>query len=400
MRWEGADVERLIAICWMNLVNIRSRLGSSLVIVIGVAGVVGVLTALLALAQGFQSALVTAGADDRAMIMRESATTELTSGLSQEAVDIVADAPGVARNAEGNPVTSAELLLVVDLPKLASDSTANLSVRGVGPNAPALRDSFAITEGRMFEPGRAELIVGRGAASQFAGLAVGSTLSTKGTEWRVVGIFTTGGDVFESEVWGDAPLVQGAFRRGNSYQSVRVQLEDAVAFDGFKQALADDPRVNLEVVRESAYYADQSSVTTNLIRSFGIAVGLIMAFGAIFGALNTMFTAVSTRTVEIATLRALGFGSLEVVASVMVESWLLAALGGVLGGVIVFLVLDGFTVSTLNNSTFSQVAFAFTVTPALLTVGIVLALVLGFIGGLAPALRAATLPVTDALRER
>jgi putative ABC transport system permease protein len=393
-------VTQLLTICWMNLQNLGSRLGSSLVVVVGVAGVVGVLTALLAMANGFQSTLVSAGRDDRAIIMREGATSELTSGLSQENVDVISNAPGVKRDARGRPLATAEVVVVADVPKRATNSTANLSVRGVGPNSPVLREEFAIVEGRMFEPGRAEMVAGRGASGQFQNLTVGDTLQARNSEWQVVGVFTTGGDAFESEVWVDVPVAQAAFRRGNSYQSVRVQLEDAAAFEGFSQALADDARVNVQVERESTYYATQSALTATIIRGFGVVVGLLMAAGAVFGALNTMYTAVSARTVEIGTLRALGFGGFVVVASVMVEALLLAALGGVIGGGIAYVLFDGFTVSTLNNSSFSQVAFAFAVTPPLLATGIVLALMLGFVGGLLPALRAANLPITEALRQR
>lgn len=389
---------RIVAVCLMNLRSLPSRLGSSLVIVVGVAGVVGVLTALLALAEGLRSTLESAGRDDRALVMRESATTELTSGLGQEDLDVILNAPGVARDADGRPLASAEVVVVADAPKRASGSNANLSVRGVSPNAPRLRDGFEILEGRMFTPGRAEMIVGRGAASQFADLEVGKVLEARNSSWEIVGIFASGGDAFESEVWVDAPVAQAAFRRGNSFQSVRVALEDALAFDGYRQALLDDRRTKVDVYRESEYYARQSGRTVSVLRGFGLGVGIIMAVGAVFGALNTMYTAVSARTVEIGTLRALGFGAVPVIASVMVEALTLAAVGGVLGGAIAWLAFDGYTVSTLNNATFSQVAFAFAVTPQLLGAGLTLALLLGFIGGLLPALRAATLPITDALR--
>ncbi|MEM9387798.1 MAG: ABC transporter permease [Pseudomonadota bacterium] len=390
----------LLAVVWMNLRSIPSRFGSSMVIVVGVAGVVGVLTALLSLAVGFRATMQGAGSDDRVLVLQNSSTTELTSGLSREELDVISSAPGVARDSDGRPLVSAEVLVVADVPKRASDSTANLSVRGVGESGPLLRDSFEIVEGRMFNSGRAEMIAGRSVAGQFQSLAVGDVLKARNSNWEVVGIFTTGGDAFESEVWVDAPVAQSAFRRGNSYQSVRVQLEDAAAFDGYKQALDDDDRLRVDVFRESAYYREQSEANTGLFMVFGVVVGAIMAFGAIFGALNTMYTAVSTRTVEIATLRALGFGSGAVIMSVMVEALVLALLGGLLGAAIAYVLFDGFTVSTLNNTTFSQVAFAFAVTPQLLVTGLVLALGLGFIGGFLPALRAASLPVTDALRER
>ncbi|MEO0973715.1 MAG: FtsX-like permease family protein [Pseudomonadota bacterium] len=384
----------------MNLRTIPTRLGSSFVIVVGVAGVVGVLTALLAMAEGFEQTLTSAGAPDRALVMRESSQSELSSGLSQAEVDVIANAPGVARDAAGRPIYSAEVLVVSDVPKRSTGEDANLSVRGVGLQAPALRTNFEIIEGRMFEPGRAELIAGRGASLEFAGLEVGDTLQARGSDWEVVGIFTTQGDASESEVWVDAPVAQGAFRRGNSYQSVRAKLQDELAFAGFKAALADDQRVKVQVDRESDYYASLSGGTSTSIRWFGIIVGVIMAFGAVFGALNAMYTAVSTRTAEIATLRALGFGAFSVVASVLLESLLLAGFGGVLGGLVAFALFDGTTVSTLNNGSFSQVAFAFAVTPSLLVLGVVLALILGLLGGLLPSVRAATQPISEALRAR
>lgn len=251
----------------------------------------------------------------------------------------------------------------------------------------------------MLEPGRAEMITGRNAASQFQNMQVGETLKVRDSEWRVVGMFTTGGDANESEAWVDAPVAQAAFRRGNSYQSVRVVLQDAPALDGFAAALEDDPRLSVTVERESEYYAKQSTATATVIRAFGIAVGVVMAIGAIFAALNTMYSAVSSRTQEIATLRSLGFGGGSVVVSVLAESLMLAMLGGILGGILVYLIFDGYTVSTLNNASFSQLAFAFAVTPQLLVTGVILALLLGFIGGLLPAVRAARLPITAALRE-
>ncbi len=393
-------MDSLLAVIWMNLRSIPSRVGSSMVIVVGVAGVVGVLTALLALAVGFSETMRGAGSDDRVLVLQNSSTTELTSGLSQGELDVISSAPGIARDGNGRPLISAEVLVVADVPKVATDSNANLSVRGVSDSGPLLREGFEIVEGRMFSSGRAEMIAGRSVSGEFKNLAVGDVLKARNSNWEVVGIFSTGGDAFESEVWVDAPVAQSAFRRGNSYQSVRVQLEDAAAFDGYKQALDDDDRVRVDVFRESTYYQEQSETSTRLFTIFGVVVGLIMAFGAIFGALNTMYTAVSARTVEIATLRALGFGAGSVVMSVMVEALALALVGGLIGSAVAYVLFDGFTVSTLNNATFSQVAFAFAVTPQLLVIGLVLALGLGFVGGFLPAMRAASLPVTDALRQR
>ncbi len=390
---------QILAITWMNLRAIPSRLGSSIVIIVGVAGVVAVLTTLLALAEGFDKTLTSSGRDDRAIVLREGATAELSSGLSQEAVNIIADAPGVTRDDNGRPLVSAEVVVVSDVPKRATDTLANLQVRGVSQMAAVIRDDFRIVEGRMLETGKAEMVVGRSASNQFKNLKVGDTLAARGSEWSVVGVFATKGDMYESEAWVDAPVAQAAFRRGNSYQSVRVQLQDALALDGFAASLADDPRVTVLVERESEFFAKQTGATTRIIRRFGFAVAVVMAIGAVFGALNSMYSAVSTRGQEIATLRALGFGGFPVVVSVLVESLILALLGGLLGGFIAWAFFDGYTVSTLNNASFSQMAFDFAVTPALLVRGLVLALMLGTIGGLMPALRAARLPITTALRE-
>lgn len=387
------------AITWMSLSSIRSRLGASLVIVIGIGGVVAVITSMLAMAEGFQHTLESAGRDDHAIIMRQGSNDEMSSGLTRDQTDLIVSAAGVALGDNGEPIASAELYLVADVPKRATGTNANLPIRGVSLKAPELRREFELVEGRMFETGRAEMIAGRAAASQFEGLELGSTLSVRGSDWEVVGIFATGGDVYESEAWVDAPVAQASFRRGNSFQTVRVKLENEAAFDLFDTALAADRRLEVTAQRESDYFAKQSQALSGTIRTFGLAVGLIMAIGAIFGALNTMYSAVSTRSVEIATLRALGFGSGSVVISVIIEAMLLALAGGLLGGVLIYIGLNGYTVSTLNNATFSQVAFDFAVTPALLVNGMIVALGLGLIGGLFPAIRAARVPITVALRE-
>jgi len=395
MNW----IKQTIAVTWMNLRNIPSRLGPSSVIVIGIAGVVAVLTALLAMAEGFQRTLEGAGQADHAIVLRDGANDELSSGIGGDQPGLIATLPGIARDVEGNPVISPEVYVVSDVPKRNTGLSANLTVRGVTEMAPLLRENFALLEGRMIQPGRAEMIAGRGAASQFADLDIGSVLQARGSEWSVVGIFSTGGDVYESEVWVDAPVAQSAFRRGNSYQSVRVKLEDEGSFALFADALDADQRLQLKPRRESEHFAAQSAGTTNGIRMFGYAVCAIMAIGAIFGALNSMYSAVSTRNVEIATLRALGFRGSSVVVSVLVESLALAFAGGAIGAAIAYLLFNGYTVSTLNNASFSQVAFDFAVTPRLMIAGVVLALLLGFFGGLLPSLRAARIPITDALRE-
>jgi putative ABC transport system permease protein len=296
-------------------------------------------------------------------------------------------------------MASAELFVIVDLPKKSTGTAANVPIRGVQPEAIETRETLRIVEGRMFEFGRNEVIVGRAAQGQFAGLDVGSRIATGQNSWEVVGAFDADGSVAESEIWVDASVLQSAYRRGASYQSVIARLTSAEAFDGFKNALTSDPRLDVQVVRESDYYAEQSVMLSNLITTIGYLIAVLMGIGAVFGAINTMYNAVASRTREIATLRALGFGSLPVIASVIGESLALAAAGGLIGGAIAYAAFNGYQTATMNFQTFSQVAFAFAVTPALLTQGLIFALVMGLVGGFFPAIRAARLPIVSALRE-
>lgn len=389
-------LKQVAAVSLMNLRNIPQRWSTSLVIVVGIAGVVGVLTAILAMGEGFRATLGQAGKEDQVIVMRSGATSELTSGLGREAVDLIKGSAGVARNAAGQPIASAEILVIADLPKRGVGTLANAPIRGVQPGAFGLRPEVQIVEGRGFTPGPRELVVGRGAASQFEGLEVGARLAFRDADWTVVGIFTANGSVHESELWGDAETVMSAYRR-DGFQSVTVQLEGVESLASLQAALADEPRLNVEAQTLRAYYAEQSRQMSLIINVLGYTVGYIMAIGALFGALNTMYAAVSTRGREIATLRALGFGGGAIVASVMLEALLLALLGGVLGGGLAWLVFNGYTVSTLGAN-FSQVAFDFRVSGALLGKGIGWALAIGFVGGLLPAWRAARQPVTTALR--
>ena len=393
-----ALLKQIAEISWLNLRNVPQRMGSSLVIVVGLAGVVGVLVAMLAMAEGFQATLSRTGADDMALVLREGANAELSSGLSREQVDLIRRGPGIARGDDGEPLASAELIVIADLPKRGAGTPANAQIRGVQPTGFALRPELRIVEGRSFTPGPRELIVGRGAASQFEGLEVGSTIDFRDSAWTVVGHFEADGSAWESELWGDVEVVQSAYRR-NGFQSVAAKLESPQALETLRAGLAADPRLNLKVQSQQDYYAEQSKSLSQLIRVFGYAVGVIMAVGAVFGALNTMYAAIATRQREIATLRAIGFRGLPVVASVLVEALLLALAGGALGAVLAYVLFNGYTVSTLNNASFSQVAFDFRVTPALMLQGLSWALVIGLVGGLLPAWRAARLPVTTALRE-
>jgi putative ABC transport system permease protein len=386
------------AVSAFNLRNLKQRLGTSLSTVAGVAGVVLVFVAVLSIAAGFTRTLASTGDAESVIVMRSGATDEMSSGLAHDATRIVADAPGVLDNERG-PVASAELYVIVDVPKVGTGTPANVPLRGVSEPAFDVRRDIEIVEGRKFEPGRNEIIVGQAASRQFVGLKLGDVNRWGENEWRVVGIFSTGGTVEESEIWCDAKVLQPAYRRGNSYQSVHLRLESAAAYDAFKDALTTDPRLNVKVEKTADYHAGNATAVGGLIRRLAMVIGILMGFGAVFGALNTMYTAVSARTREIATLRALGFAPEPVVISVLVESVTLAIVGGVIGASLAYVLFNGFQAATMNWQTFSQIAFSFAVTPELLAGGLIYAVVMGFVGGLFPAIRAARLPVATALRE-
>jgi putative ABC transport system permease protein len=390
--------EQIGAVTSMNLRNLPERWSASAVAVVGVAGVVLVLVAVLSIAEGFRATLDLSGSDDVAIVLRTGSDNEMSSGIGQDAIPIVGDAAGVARKGT-QPIVSPELYVVVDLRMKGKSSVANTPLRGVGPLAPDTRRNFKIVEGRMFRTGTNEIIVGVGTAEQFADLEVGKTTRWGPTEWKVVGHFSDNGSVSESEIWADSRVLQNAYNRGTSYQSMRVKLQNAGSLGKFKDALTSDPRLNVMVEREKDFYSAQSKALRTIVTSAGWTLALMMGMGAIFAALNTMYNAVAGRVREIATLRAMGFGSLPVVTSVMVESLLLGATGGLLGGLIAFVLLDGMRSSTLNFQNFSQLTFAFTVTPQLILTGIVYGLILTFIGGLLPGVRAGRMPVTEGLRQ-
>jgi len=389
---------QILAVTWLNIRNLSQRIGSSVVAVVGVAAVVLVFAAVLSMAKGFERTMISAGSDDTAIIMRSGSTSELNSGLSNEQTLIIANAPGVLKKGDVT-VMSAELYVVVDVKKKSSDTDANVPFRGVQPGAFDVRKDMAVTEGRMFEPGRNEIIVGRSAQQEFAGLDTGSRIRFGQTEWDIVGTFEAGGSVSESELWTDVRVLQGAYRRGNSFQSVRVKLQSEDSLSELKAALEEDPRINPDVMTEKEYYSGQAEPTSQFIKLIGYPLTVLMAIGAVFGALNSMYSSVSVRGKEIATLRALGFGPTSILFSTMIESTLLALVGGVLGGAIAYLVFNGLQVSTLNGASFSQVVFDFAVTADLLVDGLYASLIIGAIGGLFPAVRAARLPVAQALRE-
>lgn len=394
----AGTLRQVAAVTGMSLAALPQRLGTAGVAVVGIGGVVAVLVAVLSISEGFRAALALSGQDDVAIVLRGGSSDELASGLSLEATRYLADAPGIVQGPEG-PLVSPELYVIVDLPMRSTGTKANVPLRGVGPQAYAIRREFRIVEGRPFRRGMNEVIVGRGAASQFAGLAVGREVLFGRTPWLVTGVFEDDGSVAESEIWTDATVLQGAYNRGSSFQSVRVRLPGPGQVQGLEKHIAADPRFNLSVRTERAFLESQSQVLVTIVRTLGVLIALLMGVGAVFAALNTMYSAVASRTREIATLRALGFGATPVVASVLFEALVLGLLGGVLGGALAYLGFNGAQASTLNFQSFSQVAFAFTVTPALMFTGLGYALLLGLVGGLLPALRAARMPVTAGLRE-
>jgi putative ABC transport system permease protein len=394
----GSAMTQISAITSMNLRNVSERLTSSVVALVGIAGVVMVLIGVLSISAGFRAVLTLSGARDVAIVLRSGATDEMGSGLTLEQTKVIADSKSVARDAQGS-IASPELYVIVDIPLKRTVTAANVPLRGVGPQAPQLRQNFRIVEGRNFTPGTFEIIAGRGASQQFAGLTVGNKLRWGTTDWTVVGIFEDRGSVAESEVWTDATVLQGAYNRGTTYQSMRVKLTSPEAYGAFKDALTTDPRLNVRMFTEREYYERQSRTLIALVSTIGTVIAVLMGLGAVFAALNTMYSAVSTRTREIATLRALGFGSAPVVISVLTEALLIGLVGGVIGALVSYFAFNGVRASTMNFTTFSQITFAFTVTPMVLVLGLVYALILGFVGGLLPSLRAARLPITTGLRE-
>jgi putative ABC transport system permease protein len=394
MNW----LSQTLAVTRVTLQSIPQRLGSSVVAIIGIGGVVIVFTAVLSIAEGFRAAMQGTGDPRTVMVMRAGSDTEMTSGFSGEEARLITEAPGIERGAEGVHA-SPELFVIIGHPLQRSGTDANVPLRGLTPIALRVRPDLHIAEGRMFTPGTSEIVVGRAASRQFANLKVGSTVKSGKMTWPVVGIFEARGSVAESELWCDAKVLQSVYQRGNSYQSVYLRLETVDTLQRLKDALTTDPRLNVTVVREPDYYAQQSQVLQSIIWGIGLTIAVLMGLGAIFGAVNTMYSAVATRTREIATLRALGFGSSPVVVSVLIEAVLLSLIGGVLGGLIAWAGFDGYQTATMNFQSFSQVAFAFAVTPRLLAWGLTASTVMGLLGGLLPAYRAARVPVVSALRQ-
>ena len=381
----------------VNLGTIPARKGSTAEAIFGIAGVVAVFVGVLSIGVGFRQVMTNSTSPDIAMVMRNGADTEMMSILLRDQARIIEDAPGILRNGQ-TAAASTESLVVIQLPKRGTTIDSNVPLRGVDQSALRVHTKVRIVRGRYFESGRNEVIVGQGAASQFAGLDLGATLQMGRDRWKIVGIFTAGGGLEESEVWTDSTALQFSFDRGTTVQSVIARLTTPGAFREFRDSLNSDPRLNVRIVRQSDYYADQSAMVYNLVTGLGILITCLMAVGATFGALNTMYNAVASRTQEIATLRALGFGNGPVVISIMAESLCLALAGGMVGAGLAYFLFNGAHASTLNWQSYSQVAFTFAVTPLLIFQGILCAAFIGFIGGLFPAMRAAHLPIVTGLR--
>ena len=389
---------QVFAIALFNLRSLPERKGAAVSAAVGIAGVAAVLVGVLAIAQGFRSAMTASGNPDTAIILRSGADSEMTSNFTRDEVRLISDAPGIARGANG-VMASNELFVIIDLPKRTTGTSSNVPLRGVDVAAFDVRSEIAMVQGRRFELGKNEVVVGAGAARAFAGLDVGQSIKIGMNTWNIVGVFTAGGGLAESEIWTDAAVLQPAYNRPEGYQSVYAKLISADAYDAFKDALTTNPQLKVKVARLSDHYAEQSTATADFITTIGVFIASMMALGALFGALNTMYSAVSSRTREIATLRALGFGSGPVVISVLTESMALALIGGLLGAGIAYLAFDGYQAATMNFQSFSQVTFAFAVTAQLVFIAVVGSAVLGLVGGLLPAIRAARMPISSALRE-
>jgi len=392
-------LEQIGAVTAMNLRNIPERWSSSLVAVLGIGGVTLVLVALLSIGAGFSKALEGSGSDDVAMILRAGSNNEMQSYLSPDQVTALSDVPSILRDAKKAPVISPEVFGVVTVQLRGKETTGNLPLRGIGPNATQLRRHFKLVEGRMFKPGTNELVVGDGAAEQFVGITVGSTPRWLNTDWHVVGRIKDDGGLAESEMWGDAAVLQQIWQRGPMVQSIRARLAEGTPLKTLKDALSKDPRFAVDVMSEKQFYADQQKQLSTTIERIGIWIGIIMGLAALFAALNTLESAVASRVREIATLRAMGFGAGPVVFSVLIEAMFLGAIGGLVGGLCAYIFLNGITSSTLNFASFSQITYAFTVTPVLLLLGIAYGLLLCLLAGILPGIRAARQPITAGLRE-
>jgi putative ABC transport system permease protein len=387
----------IAAVSWMNIRSVPQRIGTSSVVIIGIAGVVAVLISVFAMSTGLVKALQNSGPDNRAIIVSTGATAELVSALTNEESLAVADSAGVKKGPDGRALASPETLMIVNLFK--KDGTeAGAPLRGLTQEGIAVHSEIKMVSGRIFRPGVAELMVGKSARRLYKGLEDGSRVRLRGTAWTVVGTFESGGGSHESELLADAQTLNSAYQRGGVSQSVLVVIDPGMGFNALKDSITTNPQLQVDVSTEKDFATQESDQISRILSIVAYVVGGIMAVGAIFGALNTMYSAVSTRSREIATLRAIGFGAASVVISVFVEALLLALLGGACGALIAWLLFNGHSVDTSGGGTGGQMIFELVVTPALMALGIAWACFIGIVGGLFPAIRAARLPVATALR--
>src|ERR1700690_2018917 len=382
-----------------NLRSMRARWVSAIVAVLGIAGTVGVFLAMLAMARGFRATLVSSGSHSNVLVRRSGASSELDSGINLQQIQVLQDKPGIARD-NGQPEVRPEVVVIAAFPMISTGTDANVQVRGLSEEVLKVRKNVHMIEGRFFQPGLAELVIGRNVPSTYQGLELGKTISFGGGTWNIVGVFDAGGSAFDSEIWVDSRVLNQVYKRpDNLFQNATVSLNPgAKSFDELKDSVTADPTLTLQLDREDEYYARQSQVLTTLITVLGTIVALIMGIGAVIGALNTMYSAVAERSREIATLRAIGFGGPSITVSFIFEALIIALIGGLVGCIAV-IPLNGVTTSTMNMQTFSHLAFGFRITPPLLLIGLAFALLMGFVGGVPPAVRAATRPIATALRE-
>jgi len=383
-------LKQIGAVTLLNLRGIPQRLGSSLVIVVGMAAVVAVVISVLAMSSGLLESVNKTGRADRAVITSSGAVGESLSSLPRDAIPLIMDAPGVKKSSDGKALVSADIFAYQSVTKRSDGLAVDATIHGVGPEAFALLPQIKLVSGRMFKPGMHELIVGRMMQSQLDGLTVGGTVALPEGDWRIVGSFESGGDAHESELLGDAPTLMAAYRR-TSFNGATVMLDSPRDFDAFKDSLTANPALGVDVTRETVYFAKQSKPLDDFLMLVAYVVGGIMGLGAVFGALNTMYTAISTRTMEIATLRAIGFGAGAVVASVMTEALLLTLVGAALGVALAWGLFNGHAVVS------DVYIYSLAVKPSLMALGVVWAVLIGIVGGLLPAIRAAGLPVATAL---
>lgn len=387
-------ISQILAVTSINLRSIPQRWGMSLATILSIALVVGVLLGFLAMANGFRATVSGTGSENIAVLLRSGSQAELNSGFGRDTVRLIETAPGVARDVDGNAILSAELYVITDATKRSTGNDASLSLRGVDDAASRVRENFQIVQGRMFAEGSNEIVVGEGVIREFSGFDLDSTIRMGPNEWRIVGIFSTGGSVFDSEIWADIGTVQNLYQRGASYQSIRVELDGEGGLEALRQYVEDEPRLDLDVETEKDFFAQSAGGLSNLIMYLGWPLAIIMAVGALAGAWNAMYASVDSRIREIATLRTLGFSGFAAFVGTLVESLMLAFIGGLVGAVITYFVFDGVSASTLGGS-FTQVVFSFAVTPAAVVSGVVLALLVGLLGGFFPALRASRVPLLE-----